>query len=191
VLVYVGRVAHEKNLDFLLEMLARLRVTVPEVLLVIAGEGPATAHCRRRAEDLGVAGQVLFVGYLDRRGELQDCYCAADLFVFASKTETQGLVLLEALALGVPVVALAELGTREIVLPARGARAAPDDPAGFASTVAGLLAEPARRERMAVEARAFAAEWDTGAIARRLVALYVSLPGFARRPADAPQQECT
>ena len=82
---------------------------------------------------------MLFVGYLSRDGELQDCYAAGDVFVFASRTETQGLVLLEALALGVPVVALPTLGTREIVLPQRGACPAPDEPVGFAVVVAGLM----------------------------------------------------
>jgi len=64
-----------------------------------------------------------------------------DLFVFASRSETQGLVLLEALALGVPVVALAELGTREIVLPERGAVAASGDTEEFAAVVTRLLRE--------------------------------------------------
>jgi glycosyltransferase involved in cell wall biosynthesis len=171
-LVYVGRVAHEKNLDFLLDMLAALRSRLPGVLLALAGEGPAVAHLRRRVGELGLADTVLFVGYLRRDGELQDCYAAGDLFVFASRTETQGLVLLEALALGVPVVALAALGTREIVLPGRGACAAPDDPVGFASVVAALMRDPDTRARMAQEGRVFAAEWDTAATARRLVAVY-------------------
>jgi 1,2-diacylglycerol 3-alpha-glucosyltransferase len=176
VLVYVGRVAHEKNIDFLLEMLVELRPQLPGALLAIAGEGPAVPRLRRRARELGVEDATLFVGYLRRDGELQDCYAAGDLFVFASRTETQGLVLLEALALGVPVVALAKLGTREIILPGRGAAAAPDDPASFASVVAGLMRDPARRARMAEAGPAFAAEWDTRAVARRLIDLYASLP---------------
>ena len=67
-LTYVGRVAHEKNIDFLLEMLTELRSVLPDVLLVIAGEGPALPHLRRRARDLGIADAVLFVGYLSRDG---------------------------------------------------------------------------------------------------------------------------
>ena len=175
-LAYVGRIAHEKNIGFLLEMLVAVRRRLPDVLLTIAGEGPAVPALRRRARELGLEDATLFVGYLERGGELQACYAAADLFVFASRTETQGLVLLEALALGVPVVALAVLGTREIVLPGRGARAAPDDPAGFAAVVAELLGDAATRARMSAAALVFAAEWDSRAMARRLVALYESLP---------------
>jgi glycosyltransferase involved in cell wall biosynthesis len=174
-LTYVGRVAHEKNIEFLLEMLTELRSALPDVLLVIAGEGPALPHLRRRARDLGIADAVLFVGYLSRDGELQDCYAAGDVFVFASRTETQGLVLLEALALGVPVVALPTLGTREIVLPRRGTCPAPDDPAGFAAVVAELMRDPELRSRMREAGPVFAAEWDTGATARRLIAVYEDL----------------
>jgi glycosyltransferase involved in cell wall biosynthesis len=172
VMVLVSRVAHEKNIDFLVEVTDRLRVELPDVLLLIAGEGPAEAHLRSLVEQRGLGQHVRFVGYLARDGALQDCFCAGDLFAFASRSETQGLVLLEALALGVPVIALAELGTREIVLPERGARAAPDDPAGFAALAATLLRDPPLRARLAAEGRAFAREWDTGAIARRVHAFY-------------------
>jgi 1,2-diacylglycerol 3-alpha-glucosyltransferase len=75
-LVHVGRVAFEKNIDFLLRMLVRVRERVPEVLLVICGEGPSLTHLQRLATRLGVAGNVLFVGYLDRTKGLLDCYCA-------------------------------------------------------------------------------------------------------------------
>jgi len=92
--------------------------------------------------------------------------------VFASRSETQGLVLLEALALGVPVVALAELGTREIVLPERGAVAASGDPQEFAAVVTRLLRDRAQRERMAADGQAFAREWATDAIAPRLREIY-------------------
>jgi len=129
------------------------------------------------------ADAVQFVGYLRRDGELQDCYAAGDLFVFASRTETQGLVLLEALALGVPVVALAVLGTREIVLPGRGACVAPDDPAGFAAVVSSLMHDPDARARMARAGPAFAAEWDTDVTARGLIAVYEAL---ARGPDSSP-----
>ena len=100
VLVHVGRVAYEKNIDFLLRMLTRVRAAIPGVLLVIAGEGPARGHLQRLASQLGLERNMLFLGYLDRRNALLDCYCAGDAFVFASRTETQGLVLLEAMALG-------------------------------------------------------------------------------------------
>jgi len=105
--LFVGRVAFEKNIDFLIESLSLARREVPNLILLITGEGPAKRALHRQAEALGLSEAVRFIGYLDRRHELPDCYAAADGFVFASRTETQGLVLLEAMAMGLPVVALA------------------------------------------------------------------------------------
>jgi glycosyltransferase involved in cell wall biosynthesis len=110
VMAYVGRVPFEKNLDFLLRVTEQVRPRLPDALLVIAGEGPARVALERSVAKRGLAAHVKFVGYLERRTELPACYCAADAFVFASKTKTQGLVLLEAMALGVPVVGLAVIG---------------------------------------------------------------------------------
>ncbi|MFN6961278.1 MAG: glycosyltransferase, partial [Rhodocyclaceae bacterium] len=115
---------------------------------------------------------VRFVGYLDRQSELPGCYRAADVFVFASRTETQGLVLLEALAAGLPVLAFSALGTREIVEPRRGALPAPEDAAGFGAALAALIADPQQRQAMSLAARAFAREWTIEACARRLAEVY-------------------
>jgi 1,2-diacylglycerol 3-alpha-glucosyltransferase len=186
-LVHVGRIAHEKNIDFLLRMFAKVVQSRPRTVLIVAGEGPALAHCKGQVEALGIANQVRFVGYLSRDRELLDCYRAGDLFVFSSKTETQGLVLLEAMALGVPVVSTAHMGTADIVNPQRGARVAPDDEAGFASIVVGLLDAPDRRAAMSAEARAYAATWSAGALTGRLAELYADLITGAERNSCATQ----
>ncbi|MDD5249958.1 MAG: glycosyltransferase [Rhodocyclaceae bacterium] len=175
VALFVGRVAHEKNIGFLLDAMVHLRRRLPSALLVVAGEGPALPALTRSAYVLGLEGHVRFVGYLDRATELPDCYAAADVFAFASKTETQGLVLLEAMAAGLPAYALAEMGTRDILEPRRGAVVAPDDPAEFAAGLASLLADQPRRERLAAEARDYAGEWSGPERARQLAELYRSL----------------
>lgn len=171
-LVFIGRVAHEKNIDFLLEVVARLKARRPGVLLVIAGEGPAESHLEGRVRALGIEDQVRFVGYLERERELPECYCAADAFVFASRTETQGLVLLEAMALGVPVVSTAVMGTRDILAAGRGALVPEDDVADFSRALERLLADPALRERLAGEAREHARQWSSGALAERMLEFY-------------------
>ena len=120
-MTYVGRVAHEKNIEFLVKVFAKVRETIPDAMLVIAGEGPARESLRQLVARLGLDADVHFAGYLDRNTGLLDCYAAANVFVFASRTETQGLVLLEAMAQGAPVVSTAELGTRSILKPGCGA----------------------------------------------------------------------
>lgn len=173
VLVHIGRIAFEKNIDFILRMLARVKQAVPEVLLVVAGEGPALAGLKRQAAELDLEGQVLFVGYLSRADALLDCYRAGDVFVFASRTETQGLVLLEAMALGVPVVSTAMMGTRDVLRPGLGALIAEEDEEDFAAKVSSLLRDPLQRERLARAGRTYVEQhWSEQAFVRRIVELY-------------------
>jgi len=173
VMLLVGRVAHEKNIGFLLRVLGEVVRSVPTVLFVIAGEGPALPGLRRAAADAGFDGHVLFVGYLDRRGPLLDCYRAADVFVFASRTETQGLVLLESLALGVPVVSTAVLGTKEVLANAAGALVVQENVAEFAAAVTRVLTEPDLRAQLKSAGREFVErQWSSREMARRLLALY-------------------
>jgi glycosyltransferase involved in cell wall biosynthesis len=170
-LLYVGRVAHEKNIGFLLRMFVKLRAIRPDALFVIAGEGPARDSLTRQARELGIEASVRFIGYLDRHTDLPNCYAAGDAFVFASRTETQGLVLLEAMAQGTPVVSTAELGTRSILTPECGAFVVPESEDLFATAVAEALQlgpEAARRAQL----RAHAESWASLAMARRLLAFY-------------------
>jgi glycosyltransferase involved in cell wall biosynthesis len=176
VMLLVGRVAHEKNIGFLLRVLAAVRASVPNVLFVIAGEGPAREALRRQVADDGLADNVLFVGYLDRNTELRDCYRAADVFVFASRTETQGLVLLESLALGVPVVSTAVLGTKEVLRGAEGALVVSEDVGEFTAAVTRVLTQRDLHATLAAAARDFvAAHWSSREMARKLLRLYADL----------------
>jgi 1,2-diacylglycerol 3-alpha-glucosyltransferase len=174
-LLFVGRAAHEKNIGFLIEMMMELREMRPDAMLLIAGEGPADDSLRAQAARLGLKDRVRFLGYFDRGGELQDCYSAADVFVFSSLTETQGLVLLEAMAQGVPVVAIPRMGTIDILGPGKGCRHAPLDLKGFAQVVRDVLADRGALRALGVEAREYARSWASINMARRLSALYASL----------------
>ncbi|MCG8458367.1 MAG: glycosyltransferase, partial [Holophagales bacterium] len=184
-LVHIGRLAHEKNVGFLLRMLRRVADQVPDVLLVIAGEGPARESLQRQMIDLHLSEHVLFVGYLDRGSDLLDCYRAADAFVFASRTETQGLVVLEAMALSVPVVSTAVMGTRDILDPGKGCLVAEEDEEDFSTKVLAVLQRPDLRSRLRREAREYAlGEWDATSMARKMETVYRRLMGAhpSRRP---------
>lgn len=169
---FVGRVAFEKNIDFLLRMTARLKLDIPNILFVISGEGPALGALKERAHELSLADNVSFVGYLDRRTALLDCYRAADVFVFASRTETQGLVLLESMAVGTPVVSTAELGTRDVLRQGEGAVIVPEDEDEFAAAVAVLLKDKARRQDLGRAGERYARQWSARAMAERLATFY-------------------
>jgi len=172
---YIGRVAHEKNIGFLAQMFVRVLGSVPEALLVIAGEGPARAPLRAQVAALGLSGRVHFAGYLDRDTELLDCYAAADVFVFASRTETQGLVLLEAMAQGTPVVSTAELGTRSILVAGSGALVVPEEQAAFAAAVVRVLQDAELRAELGTRGRSYARTWSAATMAQRLAGIYCDL----------------
>lgn len=173
VMLYVGRVAFEKNIDFLLRMTAELRKKQPDVLLLVTGEGPAEESLKALAMEMKLEDNVMFLGYLDRNTDLNACYSAADVFVFASKTETQGLVLLEAMAQGTPVVALAELGTKSILVEGKGALIAPEHHAGFAEKVYSVLSNPGKRADLGLSARQYAeSEWSSHTQAGYMLEFY-------------------
>ncbi len=176
-ILFVGRVAHEKNIDFLFRMLLDLRKRIPSVLLIVAGEGPALPHCRAMVDSLALGGNVMFKGYMDRARELPDCYRAADAFVFASRTETQGLVLLEAMAQGTPVVSTAMMGTIDVLADRRGAVVVPEEEGPFAEAVARLLLDPVRRAELSAGALLAAEAWSSRNMASRLVDLYREVSG--------------
>jgi glycosyltransferase involved in cell wall biosynthesis len=192
VLVHVSRLAFEKNIDFILRVLARVKKQVPDVLLVIAGEGPARRRLQTLASHLGLTNNTLFTGYLERDGSLEDCYCAGAAFVFASRTETQGLVLLEAMALGVPVISTAVMGTKEVLAGGGGALIAEDDETDFADKTVRLLTDPALRARLAVEAVEHARSWSAPVLAERMLQFYrkvIERRGCDRATDPAPKTD--
>ena len=174
-LLFVGRVAHEKNIGFLLEMHVELIKNHPDALLVITGEGPAEESIKQSIEKLGISNKVRMIGYLDRGHELIACYKAADIFVFASKSETQGLVLLEAMAQGTAVVAIAELGTKSILIEGEGVLIAKDDINDFADKVSILLSDAPKRQMIGEKGRQYAQEkWTAGILAKKVAKFYKS-----------------
>lgn len=172
-LLYVGRVAFEKNIDFLLKMTKLLVEKRPDILLVVTGEGPAEGSLHKLAKTLDIEKNVQFIGYLDRIKELNACYESADIFVFASKSETQGLVILEAMAQSTPVVAIAELGTASILIEGKGALIAPDDTVKFAERVHQLLLNPEHRFELGNRAKSYALDkWTAKLQAQRMIKFY-------------------
>jgi glycosyltransferase involved in cell wall biosynthesis len=177
---YVSRIAVEKNVNYLADALARVAATHPRARFLFVGDGPARAEVERR-----MGPQARFVGY--RQGDdLADHYAAADLFAFSSVTETFGNVILEALASGLPVVALGAGGVGDIVQSdVDGFLLPPDAPAeAFARAVATLVDDPALRRRMAEAARAHALGETWDAIMGGLRERYLDVIGD-RSPRDA------
>lgn len=173
--LYVGRMVHEKNIRFLLQAMHRAITEMPGLLFVMAGEGPAEAWARRWVELNGLQDNIHFVGYLQRETTLLDCYRAADVFVFASRTETQGLVLLEAMAFGTPVVSTAVLGTKTVLSHGHGALIAKEEVEDFSDKVLRLLRDETASKTLSKSALSHAREWSIDNMIERKLAVYASI----------------
>lgn len=172
VVATVSRLAIEKNIPFLLEVAHRLVREFPTLRFVIVGEGPDAERLRRLSRSHGLDAHVLFVGNLDRRTHLLDCYRAADAFLFASPTETQGLVLIEAMALGVPIVSTAVMGTATVLRDAGGAVVSEGDVDAFAANVARVLRDEGLRRTLSAAGRHDAQRWSNARLIGRLIEVY-------------------
>ena len=183
VLIYVGRLAAEKRVNVVLDAFLRVKeVLGPGTALVFVGDGPAGGKLRARAPE-----GVHFTGFL-RGVELAEAYAAADVFVFASDTETFGNVCLEALASGLPAVVADKGGVRETVVPGRtGIRVPPGDVKGFADACVRLLLDVEERTRLGAGARGEATSRNWDAILDGVLDAYAEIaagpaPAGAARP---------
>lgn len=116
ILLFVGRLTKEKNLEFLLNSFGRVHQLLPQTTLVLTAQGPQESELKKLSVKLGlvIGRDVVFTGAVPF-DTLVQVYYSADLFVFSSVTETQGLVLIEAMAAGLPVVAVRASGVQEMV----------------------------------------------------------------------------
>ena len=181
VLLYVGRVAAEKNIGLALRAFEALRQRQPAARMVVVGDGPLRESLERQHPE------VRFIG--SQQGDaLAACYASADLFVFPSLTETFGNVTLEALASGLPVVAFDTAAAGEHVEPGRsGLLVAPGDEAGFVDAVGTLAGDPERLKAMGPGAVAAArrVRWDD-VLSRFEAQLQDTVDGHQAHSAPAP-----
>lgn len=177
VIASLGRLAREKSVDLLLEAFAAAARRDPTLRLLLIGGGPSRASLAAGAGELGIAERVHLTGSLPRREALA-LVKGADLFAFASRTETQGLVVAEALACGLPVVAVDAPGTRDAVRSGIDGLLVP--PTGLGDALAELVADPRRRVDMAAAAAEGAARFDRAARIGEVVDLYRGLLGERR-----------
>jgi glycosyltransferase involved in cell wall biosynthesis len=171
ILLFAGRVVREKNLGFLLEILPAVLAKHPGVILLIAGNGPDLDYFRDEAAAAGLSERCIFTGYLERR-DLALLYAVSEIFVFPSLTDTQGLVTLEAMLSGVPVVAIGALGTLMVMGGDNGGFMVKNDPAGFTAAVLRLLDDPELYRAKAAEAKIHARSWSIDVVTQRLVEIY-------------------
>jgi len=178
---HVGRLAAEKNLPYLAEAAARFVEKNAAGRFLVVGEGPSEKSIREAFED-GFEDRLVMAGRLSGQ-ELSDAYAAMDLFAFSSKSETQGMVVAEAMAAGKPVVALDAPGVREMIEDGKNGRLLPADASGasFAEALAQILEDSGLLKAMSDEARQKAESVSRENCARKVVSLYESVRKEERR----------
>ncbi len=173
VLLFVGRLGQEKNIDFLLRAYRQVLDGLPQapVRLVLVGGGPETGNLKLMARALGIGERTVFTGPLAGR-DVVHCYAGADLFVFPSVTETQGLVIGEAKAAGVPVVAVDAFGVAEMVSHGEDGFLTTLNERSFADKILLLLNDDELLRRMAGVAQENARELSAKVLAGQLESVY-------------------
>jgi 1,2-diacylglycerol 3-alpha-glucosyltransferase len=114
ILLYVGRLGKEKSVNFIIRSFKLIHEKNPQITLVLVGDGSEKVYLKELAKELGVSKNVIFFGSV-KHADIPKVYADADVFVFASQTETQGMVILEALASGVPVVAVNDEAFQNVI----------------------------------------------------------------------------
>ena len=181
VLLTVGRVGKEKNHDFLVKVMDELKVRNPDAMWLLVGDGPHLPQLEAMLKERGLRERAVLAGYLPRE-KVKHAFALADVFMFASKTETQGLVTVEAMSVGTPVVAVGEMGTRDVMNGDNGGFMMEEEVGPFAAKVHALLNDPALHAAKSAEALRHARRWTSSALAERLAGLYRSVS--RQLPAD-------
>ncbi|MFY9233568.1 MAG: glycosyltransferase family 4 protein [Fimbriimonadaceae bacterium] len=176
VMLYVGRIAREKNLSSLFEMAAIVCRADPSVRLWLVGDGPYRAACAEMARKLGIGDRVRFVGFVPR-AEVDHYYAAADLFVFSSITETQGLVIQEAMAYGLPAVAVAGGGASASVRDGETGFVVKNDSLQFADAVLRVLGDEELYARLSEAASRAVREHGTAEMCEQVLDVYRQVLG--------------
>ncbi len=177
-LVTVARLVARKRLDDLLQAVAALPDL--DLRLRVVGDGPQRRHLEGLAQRLGIAARVSFTGFVDEPTK-HAILATADLFVLASAHEGFGLVYLEAMQHGLPVVASVDGGQADFLADGRTGRLVPTGAVGpLAEAIRDLAIDRSRRDRIAAHNRTVAAEHTLAATARHYATLFAALVGQRR-----------
>ena len=177
VLLYVGRLAKEKNIYFLIRSFARIHRSAPSVKLLLVGHGLEETRLRKYAQKRGLANNIVFATQETVR-TIPDVYAAADMFIYASQTETYGRVIVEAMAAGLPIVALAGPSIVDLLKDGITGRVVfQKSPRAFAAAALALIRDPDKRRFLATHAKKEAqTKYDSMVSWHLLSEVYQSLP---------------
>ncbi|RAP24110.1 hypothetical protein DID73_01715 [Candidatus Marinamargulisbacteria bacterium SCGC AG-343-K17] len=169
--LFVGRVGLEKNIHFLIDAFQQIIQAVPNIHLTIIGDGPERKAVEKKVEQLGLAQNITFTGYLEKK----DVFCAynvADLMLFPSKTETQGLTAVESIMCGTPVIGLNEMGIKNVITNNISGILTKESSREYADAAITILNDDKKRQRLSETAKKNGEKYSYLSTGKKLESLY-------------------
>ena len=170
VLINLGRLGTEKNLEELMDLFANACKTKEDLVFLIVGDGPAKESLEKQAKELGVADKVVFTGMVNP-SEVQLYYQLGDVFVSASTSETQGLTYIEAAANGLPLLCRQDKALDEVLVQGENGYEYTDED-DFYRSIEAILADPEWRESAGKKSEKIADSFSTGAFGDAIEKIY-------------------
>ena len=169
--IYVGRIAEEKNVGLLLKAMVTAFQLDPDLRFWLVGDGPARSKYQTMARDLGIGDRIKFVGFV-KRENVDPYYAAADVFTFASMTETQGLVVVEAMTHGLPALVVQGGGAGNAICHGENGLLIKNDSETMASKIIEVTSNPELMKTMSEKARQQSAEYTIPRMTDRILDVY-------------------
>ncbi len=188
---YLGRVTHEKNMQFVADAASRILAATTHTIFLCAGEGDAVESVRKTIEKAGFGDRLRMAGILTGDA-VPNAFKAMELFLFASRTDTQGLVLAEAMAASTPTIALDAPGARDCIRHNETGLLLPTDatPAEMADSTVNLLEDRPRLRQLQENTRASADDFSHSRCSQRLIEAYQNLlDSYSRAHLEDPGDE--
>ncbi|MCL5410666.1 MAG: glycosyltransferase family 4 protein [Patescibacteria group bacterium] len=171
ILLYLSRIAKEKNLDFLFKAFVKIKKAYPKCHLLMVGGGPEEKWCKERIKELKIQKSVTLTGMLPKE-DANKAFGMADLFTFPSYTETQGIVVAEAMASGTPPVAVGKMGPTDLIHDGKDGFLTKLEIKDFVDKTLKLLEDDELREKFAKEGLSRIDEFSTETSVRELLKIY-------------------
>jgi len=173
-LITIARMGKEKNIMFLIDAFNKLKESNPNLKFIMIGDGPQREEIEKKAEEYGILKDIIMTGYVTR-DKIFPLLKLAKVFIFASKTETQGLVILEAMSMKIPCVAIASMGVNDVLEDDNGGFLSPDDIEEYTNKVTMILNDKELHAKKTEEAYQRATHLSANKMTKKLIESYEQL----------------
>jgi 1,2-diacylglycerol 3-alpha-glucosyltransferase len=186
-LLLVSRLTAEKNIQFLFEAVLEILKENAGAKFILVGDGYLVPELKAKAKAEKLEDRIIFTGIMERE-DIKNCYAAGDVFVYASKSETQGMIITEAMYMGLPIVAVKAPGIESLVENNVNGILTPENKSEFIKAVERIIADENLRKKMAAESARITKEKYTSKIsAEKLLQVYAEAIGKKKKDRNNKQ----